>query len=136
MSRRLCLRPQGFILMEVMLAVAVFAIGVIVLGECVQRCIAAEVEKQEGVRVQRLLENRMAEIQAGAIPLADSSTEELKGMFAGMTLVTTREPLKRKNEKDQELLNLFLVKTQVSWMSASREKESRALEFYVYQRQR
>ncbi len=130
------MRTRGFILFEVMLAVAIFTIGVIVLGECVERCIEAELDKQSDVRVRRLLENRMAEIQANAIPLNDSITEDLKGMFAGMTLKTTREPLKRKNEDNQDLPNLFLVRTEVLWTRTDGEKDSRALEFYVYQRQR
>ena len=127
---------RGFILFEVMLAVAVFAIGVIVLGECVRRCLEAEVDKQAEVRIRRVLENRMAEIQAGAVPLTDTATEDMKGMFTGMTLKTTREPLKRKNEDEEDLENLFNVTVQASWTKAGGEKDSRSVNFYVYQRQR
>ena len=127
-------RAGAFVLMEVILAVAIFTIGVLVLGECVQNCLAAEVDKQNEVRIRRILENRMSEIQAGAVPLADEATEELKGMFQGMTLTTTREALELENENDERLDNLYLVKTQVTWKTQSGSSESRALEFYVSQR--
>lgn len=127
-------RTRAFILFEVIIAVAMFTIGVLVLGECVQNCLAAEVDKQNEVRIRRILENRMSEIQAGAVPLADEATEDLKGMFKGMTLTTTREPLEFKNENEEELENLFLVKTKVTWKTSSGETDSRAIEFYVSQR--
>ena len=57
-------------------------------------------------------------------------------MFAGMTLTTTREPLELKNEKEEELENLYLVNTKVTWKTTSGESESRAIEFYVFQRNR
>ena len=136
MSAERTFRRQGFILFEVMIAVAMFTIGVLVLGECVQNCLQAEIDKQNEVRIRRILENRMAEIQAGAVPLADEATEELKGMFAGMTLTTTREPLELKNEKEEELENLYLVNTKVTWKTTSGESDSRAIEFYVFQRNR
>jgi hypothetical protein len=42
----------------------------------------------------------------------------------------TRVALKKKNEKDQELIGLFGVTLEVSWESNG-TKESRDLQFYV-----
>ena len=120
----------GYLLMEAMLAIAIFAIGVITMGKCVNNCLIAERFKQEDSRARQALANRMAEIEAGAVPLVDKASEELKGSFAGMTMKQTRVALKKKNEKDQELIGLFGVTLEVSWESNG-TKESRDLQFYV-----
>lgn len=120
---------------EVMVAVFIFVIGVLALGQCVENCLRAEATKEADARARRVLENRMAEIQAGAVALSESSTEELKGPFAGMTLKTKRAPLKEKNEKDQEILGIYTVSLEVLWRESGQE-QSRAVEFYFFPRQR
>ncbi|RYD78000.1 MAG: hypothetical protein EOP84_14830 [Verrucomicrobiaceae bacterium] len=135
MRRSRSFRQRAFLLFEVMLAVLIFSIGVIALGRCVENCLRAEAVKELDSRARRVLENRMAEIQAGAVPLSESSSEELKGPFAGMTLKMKREPLKEKNENDQEIRGIFTVSLDVSWKDDSGE-QSRMLEFYYYPRQR
>jgi Tfp pilus assembly protein PilV len=123
-------------LLEAMIAVSIFAIGVIGLGNCVQNCLFAERVKEDDARARRILENRMAEIEAGALPITDKASEELKGAFEGMTLKTTRVPLKRKNEKvpPQELFGLFSIKLELSWKTDGQD-QSKELTFYVYPRQ-
>jgi hypothetical protein len=118
-----------------MLAVVIFSLGVLALGKCVGNCLAAEHLKQEDVRAGRILANRMAEIEAGIVTLADSTTEKLKDMGEGMTLKTTRVAVKKKNERDQELTNLFLVTLTLGWESDS-EKHQRELMFYVHPKRR
>ena len=128
-------RSGGFILFEAMLAVAIFAIGVLALGRCVEGCIQAGTLKEEDARARRVLENRMAEIEAGAVQMVkDSTTDELKGAFAGMTLKQTRVALKRKNEKEQEILGIYAVTLEVAWKSSG-AAESRTLQFYVFPKQ-
>ena len=135
MTRTRPIQTRGFVLFEVMLAVAIFVIGVLALGQCVENCLRAEAAKEADARVRRVLENRMAEIQAGAVALSESSTEELTGPFAGMTLKTKREPLKEKNEKDQEIQGIYTVSLQVLWRESGNEL-SRTLEFYFFPKQR
>ena len=53
-----CGKKRGVMLLEAMLAVAIFAIGVITLGRCVSNCIAAERLVQEDALARRALENR------------------------------------------------------------------------------
>jgi Tfp pilus assembly protein PilV len=128
--------PRGFVLLEAMLAVVVFSLGVLALGACVGNCLSAERLKQEDIRAGRLLANRMTEIEAGLVVLgSDSATEELKGMGEGMTLKTTRAPVKKKNEKNQDLTNLFLITLTLTWES-DHEKQSRELPFYVHPKRR
>ena len=126
---------RGFVLLEAMIAVAVFSIGVLALGRCVENCIVAERVKVEDEHARRFLMNRMAEIEQGSIVVTDKATEELKGAFAGMSLKTTRVPLKFKNENKQELFGLFSVRLDLGWKYGGQEL-SRDLTFYVYPQQR
>ena len=130
-----CSRSRGFFLFEAMIATFIFAIGVIALGHCVENCLSAQRIKEDDARARRLLENRMVEIEAGSTVVTDKATEELKGMFAGMTLKTTRIPLKKKNEKEQELFGLFQMNLQLIW-KADGQEQVKELTFYVYPRQR
>src|SRR5258707_1385616 len=52
---------KGFVLLEALVAVAIFAIGVIALGRCVSNCLAAERLRFEDARSRQVLENRLAE---------------------------------------------------------------------------
>lgn len=127
------LRRRSFVLLEAMLAVAIFAIGVITLGRCVSNCLAAEQLKAEDERVRRALQNRMAEIESGAVQLTNPITEELKGPFAGLTLEQTASAVEKTNEKQEELSGILDVHLRVSWSGGA---ESRELSFYVLPRQR
>src|SRR5438094_7248271 len=54
----------GFALYEVLLGVAIFAIGVVALGRAVQNCLnASSISAEEGA-VQQILSDRMAVVQA------------------------------------------------------------------------
>jgi hypothetical protein len=118
-----------------MMAVAIFALAVITLAACVENLINAQTLKDEDEKVRRFLASRMAEIQAGAIPLSDSANEDIKDLLPKMNLKTTRTQLKRKNEKEQDLFGLYAVNLQLTWLSGSSEVE-RNLTFYIYPRQR
>ena len=125
---------HAFVLLEAMIAVAVFSIGILALGRCVENCIQAEMVKVEDERARRFLSNRMAEIEQGSVVVTDKATEELKGEFEGMALKTTRVPLKKKNEDDKELFGLFSITLELAWKNKGQQL-SRELNFYVYPRQ-
>lgn len=128
-------KSAGFMLLDAMLAVAIFALAVIGLSRCVQNCIRSErIRREEGL-AQRVLANYQTQIETEALPLADTMTEQLKGAWAGMTMNITREPMKLVNEKEQELFGLFKVHLDVSWQ-AGRETIHRELSFIVYPKQR
>ena len=136
-----CGKKRGVMLLEAMLAVAIFAIGVITLGRCVSNCIAAERLVQEDALARRALENRWAEIESGAVVLgaqgggSTSSTDELKGPFAGMKLKTVIVPVEKKNEKEEKIAGISAVTLTVAWESGG-EEQSKELIFYVYPRQK
>ena len=128
-------RSAGFLLLESMLAVAIFGLGVIALSRCVQNCMSAErIRREEGL-AQRLLANYLVQIETEALPLSDQMTEKLKGAWAGMTMNITREQMKLQNEKEQELFGLYKVTLDVSWTSG-REVIHRDLSFILYPKQR
>ena len=124
----------GFLLLECMLAVAIFAVGVLALGRCVENCLRAEKFRREEALAQRALANYAVQIETDALPLTDKMTEQLKGAWTGMTMNIAREPLAIRNEKDQELFGLYKVTLDLSW-KAGRETIQRSLSFYTYPRQ-
>ena len=134
-------KERGVMLLEALLAVMIFAIGVITLGRCVSNLIAAERQKEDDALARRALENRWAEIESGAVPLdaagggPTSNSEELKGPFAGMTMRMTAVPVQKKNEKEEKIEGISAVTLAVAWQSGG-EEQSKELIFYVYPRKK
>lgn len=120
---------RGYALLEAMLAVAIFALGVLGLGRCISQGLAVESLEVEDGRVNRLLENRAAEIEAGAAPVTDSQ-EKIAGINGGVVLSQTRQDVHKRDEHGQELVNLSLVTLEAAWISHG-ERQSRSLNLYV-----
>ena len=135
MPRRFGKKSGGFMLLEAMLAVTIFGLAVVGLSRCVQNCMRAERIRREESLAQRVLANYFAQIETEAIPLADKTTEQLKGAWEGMTMTITREQMKLQNEKEQELFGLYKVTLDVSWPEG-RETIHRDLSFILYPKQR
>ena len=121
---------RGFVLLEAMLAVAIFALGVIGLGHCISQGLAVEQLMAEDARACRVLENRATEVEAGAISAA-TATEPLGGINTGMVLKQTCVPAHKRDEAGRDLANLYRVTLEATWMSHG-EPQSRSLNFYVY----
>jgi Tfp pilus assembly protein PilV len=120
---------RGFMLLEAMLAVAIFAIAVLALGRCLSKGLTVERLAAEDSRATRILENRATEIEAGEIP-ASGAKVPIAGVNGGMVLTQTVTPVRKKDEKGQEMANLFLVKLEAAWTSDG-ERQARTLDFYV-----
>ncbi len=121
---------NGFVLIEVMIGVMIFALGVLALGRCGGNCVAAEGIRQETERARLALENRMAEVEAGEIPTDKDRTDDLGDSFPGMTMKQSRHAVQAKNEKGAEITGLYEVDLEVDWTSDN-EPQSRAISFYV-----
>lgn len=128
-------RRAGFLLLECMLAVAIFAMGILALGRCVENCLKAEKFRREEGLAQRALANYWVQIEHGHIQISDKYSEPLKGAWTGMTLNVIREPLLIKNEKEQEVFGLYQVKMQLSW-PAGTETITREMQFIMFPKQR
>lgn len=124
-------KARGFMLLEALLAVTIFALGVLVLGRCVSGCLSAVRLKEEDALARRALENRWAEIESGAVQLTDASTEELKPPFDGMTLKTTRVAVEKVNEKEEKIEGIYAVTLSLTWPSDG-EEQTKELLFYLY----
>ncbi len=124
------LPSSGFVLIEVMLGVMIFSIGVLSLGRCVGNCIAAEGARQETERARLALENRMDEIEAGEIAIDKPLSEDLGDAFPGMTIKQSRIPVVAKNEKNAVITGLYEVDLEVDWKSDN-QPQARKISFYV-----
>ena len=120
----------AFVLIEVMIGVMIFAIGVLALGRCVGNCITAESARQETERSRLALENRMAEVEAGEIPTDKDRTDDLGDSFPGITIKQSRHAVKARNEKGVEIDGLYEVDLEADWTTQN-EPQSRAISFYV-----
>jgi len=125
-------RAAGFLLLETMIGVLVFAIGVLALARCVEQCMNVESAKVWDERARVALENRMAEIEAGAVFFEIGKGEQLKGMFEGITLEQTRTPLRLMDENKKQLVGLFQIQLEAVWQESG-GKQSKELTFYVLQ---
>lgn len=121
---------KAFALYEVLIGVAIFAIGVLSLGRCVQNCVNASALNAEDERVRLILSNRMAEIQA--TPGFPDPSREMKidTGYGPVKLVQKTVPAGLK-ENDLELAGISLVTLTVQW-TRDGIGQSRQLQFYVY----
>ena len=132
MNRRHPILP-GFVLLEALLAVAIFALGVLALGRCVSNCVAAEHAIMQDAQVRRILVNRIAEIEAGVVAPTAAKTEELAEPLRGLILTQASVPLAKKNETGQDLVGLVAVTLTASWRSDG-ENHVREQTFYAHVR--
>ena len=125
-------RRAGFLLLETMIGVIVFAIGVLALARCMGTCLDTEGAKVWDERARVALENRMAEVEAGAVSLDLKKEEKLKGMFEGITLSQTLTPLHLQDENKKDLPGLYQIQLEADWTQGG-TSQSKTLSFYVYQ---
>jgi Tfp pilus assembly protein PilV len=122
------------VLIEVMLGVMIFAVGVLSLGRCVSNCVSAELARQETERARLALENRMAEVEAGEIPTDKPLSDDLGDAFPGMTMKQSRIPVSAKNEKQEVITGLYEVDLEVDWTSDN-QPQAKKISFYVLRTQ-
>lgn len=126
---RLSPRSSGFLLVDVMLGVAIFSMGVIALGMAVNNCLDGQTALREAARARQLLENRMSELLAGASP-AEAGAQELEGEGAGITLEQTIAPLEAEDENGEPVTGLQIVTLSAVWTSGG-EPQRTDLTFYL-----
>ncbi|MEI6871619.1 MAG: prepilin-type N-terminal cleavage/methylation domain-containing protein [Verrucomicrobiota bacterium] len=126
-------RQRGFILLEAMVATAIFAMAVLALAQCIESGLQAGVAQRDDARARRALSNRMRELEGGAQPYVDIlNGVELKGEFAGMVLRQTIVPLELIDQNKAIVDDLFGVTLEVSWQASARSRAVKQLMFYAY----
>lgn len=123
---------SGFILLEAMIATAIFGMAVLALARSIEAGLQAGVLQREDGRARRALLNRMRELEALAQPYADGTTIELKGEFTGMRLEQAVVPLELVDQNKNIVDGLYEVTLEVSWPGGGNSRASKQLKFYAY----
>ena len=121
----------GFALYEVLLGVAIFAVGVLALGRAVENCLNASTLNNEENAVQQILSNRMAEIQASR-GLPDQATElKIDSGYGIVKLIQKSKPAELTEPNKTVLSGINLVTLIAQWQRRG-VTQSRQIQFYVY----
>src|SRR6266567_3463379 len=122
---------NGFALYEVILGVAIFAVGVLALGRAVENCLNASMLNAEEEAVRQILSNRMAEIQA-APGFPDTAKEDKVDSGYGMVKLLQKSASAELTEPDNTQLNgINLVILTAQWQRGG-VSQSKQIKFYVY----
>lgn len=122
---------RAFALYEVLIGLAIFALGVLALGRSVQNCLNASMLSSEDDRVRQILADRMAEIQATpGFPDTKKETKMATG-YGDVLLIQRSAPSGLKGEDNTELNGINLVTLRADW-TRNGAAQSRKIEFYVY----
>jgi Tfp pilus assembly protein PilV len=123
---------RAFVLLEAMLATAVFVLAVLSLARCVEAGLQAGVAQRDDARANRALMNCMRELQAGSLPYADNAQgTDLKGEFQGMRMKQSVLPLELVDQNNLKVEGMLSVVLTVTWMNGS-VGASKELKFYAY----
>ena len=121
----------AFALYEVLLGVAIFAIGVISLGRAVENCINASTISSEENVVRQILSDRMAQVQAAsAVPEADKEFK-IKTGYGRVTLTQKTAPASLTEPDNTLITGINLVTLTARWEHAG-VPQSKQIQFYVY----
>ena len=130
-ARRRSRSKYAFALYEVLLGVAIFALGVISLGRAVQNCLnASTISAQENV-VRQILSDRMAQVQAAAGVPEPEKEFKLRTNY-GRVILTQKTAAAALTEPDNTVINgINLVTLTARWEHAG-VPQSKQIQFYVY----
>ena len=129
--RRRARSKYAFALYEVLLGVAIFALGVIALGRAVQNCInASSISAEENV-VRQILSDRMAQVQAASV-VPEAQKEFKVGTSYGNVILTQKTAPAPLTEPDNTIIDgINLVTLTARWQHAG-IPQSKEIQFYVY----
>src|SRR5437773_6994916 len=121
----------AFALYEVLLGVAVFALGVIALGRAVENCINASTISAEDNVVRQILSDRMAQVQAAsAVP--DAEKEFKIDTHYGRVILQQKTAPATITEPDNTLITGINIVTLTARWAHAGVAQSRQIQFYVY----
>jgi len=124
-------RFKAFALYEVLIGVAIFAIGVVALGRAVENCLNASSISAEESAVRQVLSDRMAEIQATSV-VPDAEKEfKIKSGYGLVRLIQKSVPA-GLTEPDNTLINGISLVTLTAYWQHAGVPQSKQIQFYVY----
>jgi len=121
----------AFALYEVLLGVAIFAIGVVALGRAVENCLNASTISAEESAVRQILSDRMAEIQAEPVVPDTGKEFKIKSSYGMVKLVQKSAPAGLTEPDNSLLSGINLVTLTAYWQHAG-VPQSKQIQFYVY----
>ena len=126
--RRVC---RAFALYEVLLGVAIFAIGVVALGRAVENCLNASTISAEESVVRQILSDRMAVVQAAAV-VPDAQKEfKINSSYGLVRLIQKSGPANLTEPGNTVLTGINLVTLTALWQHSG-VVQSKQIQFYVY----
>jgi Tfp pilus assembly protein PilV len=121
----------AFALYEVLLGVAIFALGVIALGRAVENCLNASTISAEENVVRQILSDRMAQVQAATAVPETEKEFKIKTSY-GRVILTQKAAPAALTEPDNTLITgINLVTLTARWQHAG-IPQSKQIQFYVY----
>src|SRR5207237_9127312 len=122
---------SAFALYEVLMGLAIFAIGVLALGRAVENCLNATTLNAEENRVRQILSNRMAEVQATP-GFPDAAKEfNVDTGYGIVKLIQKSAPAELEEDNGAPLAGVNRVRLRAKWTRGGAD-QSQQLEFYVY----
>jgi hypothetical protein len=122
---------RAFALYEVLLGMAIFCVGVLVLGRSVENCLRATNISAEDDRVRQILSNRMAEVQVAPGFPDESKETKIDTGYGAVRLIQKAGPAGLRDDEGLEMSGITRVILTVEW-NRGRQLQSRKIEFYVY----
>ena len=121
----------AFALYEVLLGLAIFALGVLALGRAVENCLQANTLNAEENRVRQILANRMAEVQATPGSPDPSKEFDVDTGYGIVKLVQKAAPAGLEEDNGAPLAGVNRVTLTAKWRRGGTEQVQQ-IEFYVY----
>jgi hypothetical protein len=133
-ARRIRTRARwtcAFALYEVLIGVAIFALGVIALGRAVENCINASTISAEENVVRQILSDRMAQVQAASgVPDAEKEFK-IKTNYGRITLSQRTVPAALTEPDNTLISGINLVTLTARWEHGG-APQLKQIQFYVY----
>ena len=121
---------RGFLLLEMVLALAVFGIAATGFAVALNRMAKVAALAQSELRITRILDSALDETLS--LPVLEEGVTDSKAGDTGVDLVTTIEPLTElQNEEGQLLQQMYLIKIEAKWFENS-ELQNRIVETWRY----
>ena len=124
-------KSGAFALYEVLLGLAIFALGVLALGRAVENCLNASTLNAEENRIRQILSNRMAEVQATPGRPDESKEFNVDTGYGIVKVIQKSAPAGLEGDDGAELTGVNLVTLTAKWTRAGAD-QSQQIEFYVY----
>ncbi len=123
---------RAFALYEVLIGLAIFVVGILVLGHAVENCMSASGLSTQEERVRQILANRMVEVQAAPGKPDTGKETKVETGYGPIKLVQKVVSAGLKQDStDVDLFGLSKVTLTAEWKRGG-VAQSRQLQFYVY----